>query len=42
MRGLHTWPGDLLSECLGLNDRGQIVGESCQTHLQNCRALLGG
>ncbi|MGI8414731.1 MAG: hypothetical protein ACR2P2_00685 [Nakamurella sp.] len=40
MRDLHTLPGDLLSEGLGLNDRGQIVGESCHAHLQDCRAFL--
>lgn len=40
MRDLHTLPGDVLSEGLGLNDRGQIVGESCRAHLQDCRAFL--
>jgi probable HAF family extracellular repeat protein len=40
MQDLHTLPGDVLSEGLGLNDRGQVVGESCQAHLANCRAFL--
>lgn len=40
MRDLGTLPGDLLSEGLGINSRGQIVGESCQAHLANCRAFL--
>jgi len=40
MRDLGTLPGDVLSEGLGLNDRGQIVGTSCQAHFTNCRAFL--
>jgi probable HAF family extracellular repeat protein len=40
MRDLETLSGDVLSEGLGLNDRGEIVGESCQAHLANCRAVL--
>jgi probable HAF family extracellular repeat protein len=40
MRDLGTLPSDLLSEGLGINSRGQIVGESCQAHLANCRAFL--
>lgn len=40
MRDLGTLPGDLLSEGLGINSTGQIVGESCQAHLANCRAFL--
>lgn len=40
IRTLGTLPGDVLSEGLGLNDHGQIVGESCQAHLANCRAVL--
>lgn len=40
MRDLGTLPGDKLSEGLGINDRGQVVGESCQAHLAGCRAVL--
>ena len=40
MRDLGTLPGDLLSQGLGVNDEGQIVGESCQAHLANCRAFV--
>lgn len=41
--GIHdlgTLPGDVLSQGLGTNDAGLIVGESCQAHLLNCRAVL--
>lgn len=40
MKNLGTLPGDVLSQGLGINDAGQIVGESCQLHLLNCRAFL--
>lgn len=40
MRDLGTLPGDRLSEGLGMNDRNQIVGESCHEHLANCRAFV--
>ncbi len=40
MRDLGTLPGDVISEGLGMNDRNQIVGESCQAHFANCRAFL--
>jgi probable HAF family extracellular repeat protein len=40
MRDLGTLPGDAISEALGMNDRNQIVGESCQAHFANCRAFI--
>lgn len=40
MRDLGTLPGDELSEGLGINDRNQIVGESCQANFVNCRAFI--
>jgi probable HAF family extracellular repeat protein len=40
MRDLGTLPGDKISEALGINDRNQIVGESCQEHFANCRAFI--
>lgn len=40
MRDLGTLPGDQISEGLGMNDRDEIVGESCQAHFANCRAFL--
>lgn len=38
MRDLGTLPGDTISEALGINDEGLIVGESCGTN--GCRAVL--
>jgi probable HAF family extracellular repeat protein len=40
MVDLGTLPGDAISEGLGINDRNQIVGESCQVHFVNCRAFI--
>lgn len=40
IKTLGTLPGDVLSQGLSINDAGQIVGESCQLHLLNCRAFL--
>jgi probable HAF family extracellular repeat protein len=38
MRDLGTLPGDSISEALGINDEGVIVGESCGA--SGCRAVL--
>lgn len=38
MRDLGTLPGDSISEALGINDEGVIVGESCGAN--GCRAVL--
>jgi probable HAF family extracellular repeat protein len=38
MRDLGTLPGDSISEALGINDEGLIVGESCGA--SGCRAVL--
>jgi probable HAF family extracellular repeat protein len=38
MRDLGTLPGDAISEALGINDEGSIVGESCGA--SGCRAVL--
>lgn len=38
MRDLGTLPGDSISEALGINDAGLIVGESCGA--SGCRAVL--
>ncbi len=40
MRDLGTLPGDKLSEGLGIDDRNQIVGESCKELFANCRAFV--
>ena len=41
MQDLGALPGDMISEGLGINERGQIVGESCKDNtFQNCRAFL--
>lgn len=40
MRDLGTLPGDQISEGLGINDRDQIVGLSCQANFVNCRAFI--
>jgi probable HAF family extracellular repeat protein len=40
IHSLRTLTGDVLSQGLGINDYGQIVGESCQAHLAACRAVL--
>lgn len=40
MTDLGTLPGDTLSEGLGVNDEGQIVGESCQDQFVDCRAVI--
>ena len=37
---LGTLPGDFFSEATGLNDRGQIVGESCNSTFTFCTAIL--
>jgi probable HAF family extracellular repeat protein len=37
---LGTLPGDFFSEATGLNDRGQIVGESCNSTFSFCTAIL--
>ncbi|MBV9103388.1 MAG: hypothetical protein JO060_07335, partial [Candidatus Eremiobacteraeota bacterium] len=39
IQDLGTLPGDTLSEALSVNDRGQIVGGSCDASF-NCRAFL--
>ena len=33
-------PGDSLSQALGINDKGQIVGISCTAGFASCRAFL--
>ncbi len=40
MTDLGTLPGDKISEGLGINDRDQVVGESCQEHFVDCRAFI--
>jgi probable HAF family extracellular repeat protein len=40
MQDLGTLAGDTLSEGLGINDRNQIVGESCHAQFANCRAVI--
>ena len=40
MTDLGTLPGDQISEGLGINDRNQIVGQSCQANFANCRAFI--
>jgi probable HAF family extracellular repeat protein len=39
MRDLGTLPGDSTSQALGINDRRQIVGTSCDADF-NCRAVI--
>lgn len=39
IRNLGTLPGDVTSEAHGINDRGQVVGVSCDA-AGNCRAFL--
>jgi uncharacterized membrane protein len=40
MRALDALPGDQVSEALGANDAGQIVGESCGAGFADCHAVL--
>ncbi len=41
IRDLGTLGGDdVLSEGLGMNDRGQVVGLSCTAHFASCRAFI--
>jgi probable HAF family extracellular repeat protein len=40
MQDLGTLPGDALSEALGINDDGQVVGISCTAGFGSCRAFL--
>jgi probable HAF family extracellular repeat protein len=41
IRDLGALPGDTISEALGINDHGQVVGESCTDNtFANCRAFL--
>jgi probable HAF family extracellular repeat protein len=40
IRDLGTLPGDVLSEALGINERGQVVGTSCTAGFASCRAFL--
>jgi len=41
MQDLGTLPGDTISEGLGINDEGQVVGESCaDATFSVCRAFL--
>jgi probable HAF family extracellular repeat protein len=39
IRDLGTLPGDSTSQTLGINERREIVGTSCDTNF-NCRAFL--
>lgn len=39
IRNLGTLPGDVTSQALGINERRQIVGQSCDAE-DNCRAFL--
>jgi probable HAF family extracellular repeat protein len=39
IRPLGTLPGDVTSQALGINERRQIVGQSCDA-ADNCRAFL--
>lgn len=34
------YPGDVHSQALGINDRGQIVGLSCTAHFASCHGFL--
>jgi probable HAF family extracellular repeat protein len=40
MHDLGTLPGDAVSEALGINDKGQVVGMSCTAGFAVCRAFL--
>lgn len=40
MTDLGTLPGDQIAEGLGINDRNQIVGLSCQANFVNCQAFI--
>ena len=41
MQDLGALPGDTISEALGINEQGQVVGESCTDNtFSNCRAFL--
>lgn len=39
IRNLETLPGDVTSQALGINERRQVVGQSCDVD-GNCRAFL--
>ena len=40
IENLGVLPGDALSQALGINDKGQIVGLSCSAGFASCRAFL--
>jgi probable HAF family extracellular repeat protein len=40
MKDLGTLPGDYYSVGYSINNRGQIVGQSCDASYDNCRAFL--
>jgi probable HAF family extracellular repeat protein len=40
IKDLGTLPGDVRSQALGINNRGQIVGQSCTAPPRVCRAFL--
>ena len=40
IENLGVLPGDSISQALGINDKGQIVGVSCTTGFASCRAFL--
>jgi probable HAF family extracellular repeat protein len=40
IENLGVLPGDALSQALGINERGQIVGISCTAGFASCRAFL--
>jgi probable HAF family extracellular repeat protein len=40
IENLGALPGDSLSQALGINDKGQIVGISCTAGFGSCRAFL--
>lgn len=40
IENLGVLPGDSLSQALGINDKGQIVGTSCTAGFASCRAFL--
>lgn len=40
MHDLGVLPGDSISEGLGVNNRGQVVGTSCKAHFVDCRAFV--
>lgn len=40
IENLGVLPGDSLSQALGINDKGQIVGLSCTAGFASCRAFL--